>query len=242
MVTKARLKVIKSLSRKKNRIDHKLFIVEGYKSIKELILAGMNVSEIYVAQHCHELDEYDSILITEKDMKMMSSLSTPPGYLAVFKIPEPMDLPKSGSVIALENLQDPGNLGTIIRLADWFNIKDIICSTQTVDVYNPKCIQSSMGSIARVRVHYTDLLDYLKETPLKVYPTTMIGTSMHEVEFQEHAVLLMGSESHGLSDELLALAPAISIPQNSENATTESLNVAMATALLLGEWKRPTGK
>lgn len=242
MVTKARLKLIKSLSRKKNRIGHGLFLVEGYKSIKELVNAGMKVIDIYVIDGCHELKEFTTTLVTIKDMKMMSSLTTPPGYLAVFEIPAESPLPDSGSVIALENIQDPGNLGTIIRLADWFGIKNVVCSTQTVDVYNPKCIQSSMGSIARIHVHYTDLHEYLSSTSMTIYPTAMQGMSMYDCNFQEDAVLLMGSESHGLSQSLLDLAPSITIPQHNHTGTTESLNVAMATAILLGEWKRPTGR
>lgn len=241
MVTKARLKVIKSLTRKKNRIDHGLFIVEGYKSIKELIEAGMKTNEIYVVEGNEQLMHYSTTLVSNMDMKIMSSLVSPPGYLAVFEIPVPIKLPTAGSVIALEDIQDPGNLGTIIRLADWYGIKNVVCSRQTVDIYNPKCIQSSMGSIARVNVHFTDLLDYLTTTTLQIYPAAMQGRSMYENPFKENAILLMGSESHGLSKSLLDLATAISIPQLNNTGTTESLNVAMATAILLGEWKRPTG-
>jgi len=242
MVTKARLKLIKSLSRKKNRIEQSLFVVEGYKSILDLINSGMYPVEIYVLEDHNQLEDYDTEIITSKDLKSISNLSTPPGYLAVFEIRAYEDLPQSGSVIALEDVKDPGNLGTIIRLADWFGMKHIVCSIQTVDVYNPKTIQSSMGSIARVHVHYTDLEAYLKNTSSAIYPTAMHGESMYDTAFQENGILLMGSESHGLSDSLLNLATPVSIPQNYNQGATESLNVAMATALFLGEWKRPTGK
>jgi TrmH family RNA methyltransferase len=239
MVTKARIKVIKSLARKKNRFTLNQFVVEGYKSIIELLEAGFYTEEIYVEEERDQLSHINSTIVTSRDMKAMSGLATPPGYLAVFEMKVFEDLPITGSVIALENIQDPGNLGTIIRLADWFGIKHIICSEQTVDVYNSKCIQASMGSIARVSVHYTDLDRYLETSSSTVYPTAMNGKSMYETSFEDNGILLMGSESHGLSESLIKMGTAVSIPHFQNTGTTESLNVAMATALFLGEWKRP---
>ncbi len=239
MVTKARIKVIKSLARKKNRFTLNQFVVEGYKSITELLEGGLYTEEIYVEEGRDELAHINNTIVTSRDMKAMSGLATPPGYLAVFEMKAFEDLPVSGAVIALENIQDPGNLGTIIRLADWFGVKHIVCSEQTVDVYNSKCIQASMGSIARVTVHYTDLEKFLENVNSDIYPTSMSGQSMYETTFQENGILLMGSESHGLSENLLRMGAAVSIPHFQDTGTTESLNVAMATALLLGEWKRP---
>ncbi len=240
MVTKSKLQLIKSLSLKKYREEHQLFIVEGYKSIRELASSGLRVEVILIVSGNHHLDHLEPETISAKDMKSISNLKTPPGYLAVFKMNQKQSLPKTGKIIALDGVKDPGNLGTIIRLADWFGISDIVCSKETVDGYNYKCVQASMASLARVQVLYTDLLAYVTSSLLPVFPTAMNGSSIYEKPLPEEGILIMGNESHGISKELLKKGTAIRIPQYGTSQNTESLNVAMATSIALGEWLRTT--
>lgn len=243
MITKNKIKQIKSLARKKNRELLGLFVVEGYKSIRELKKADLSIAEIYVIKGSEELDEFDPIIISAIEMKSISNLKTPPGYLAVVKMQEQASLPDSGLILALDGIQDPGNLGTIIRLADWFDIPHIICSNETVDLYNPKCIQATMASIARVHVHYMDLNSFLENSTLPVVVTSMNATSIYESELPTDAILVMGSESHGISENIMNLGTQVSIPRYGvESNQTESLNVATATAVLLAEWRRSIGK
>ncbi len=239
MITKNEIKQIKSLARKKYREQQNLFVVEGYKSIRELKEAGLRFREIYVTQDAAQLDDLPVKRISNKDMQSISNLATPPGYLAVVESIKTGSLPTKGLVIALDAIQDPGNLGTIIRLADWFNAKHILCNLGTVDLYNPKCVQATMGSIARVQVHYLDLKEFFSRTKLPVLVTAMDAPSMYERQLPKNGILLMGSESHGVSADLLDAGKAIAIPSYGEDSeATESLNVATATAIILAEWRR----
>jgi TrmH family RNA methyltransferase len=241
MITKNKIKLIKSLHKKKYREQHQLFVVEGYKSIRELHNSDHSIQEIYVTESSVELDDLNPILISDLDMKGISSMTTPPGYLAVIKMPTHEVVPDTGMILALDRLQDPGNLGTIIRLADWFDIKHIVCDKATVDQYNPKCVQASMGSIARVHLHYMDLENYVSNSHLPIYTATMDGISVYENAVPSSAILIMGSESHGVRPSLLSHGKKIGIPQYGENTQyTESLNVASATAILLAQWRHAT--
>lgn len=239
MVTKSKLKLIKSLSRKKHREEHQLFIVEGYKSIRELVESDLIVKDILITSGNHQLDDLDPVVISAKDMDAISNLKTAPGYLAVFKMKEKKSLPQTGKIIALDDIKDPGNLGTIIRLADWFGVEHIICSEETVDVYNSKCVQASMASLARVQIHYLDLVSYIQRTNLGVYPTAMNGVSIYENALPQEGIVILGNESQGVRKELLNTGTAISIPQYGNQQDTESLNVAMATSVIISEWMRP---
>lgn len=241
MVTKSRLKLLKSLSRKKNRDDHQLFLVEGYKSIQELSQTDLKCQQILVTEGHHALDALPTDIISKRDMASISTLKTPPGYLAVFEIPIKNKIIADGLIIALDDVKDPGNLGTIIRLCDWFGISQIICSQETVDVYNPKCVQASMASLGRVQVDYVDLSSYLSKVSLSVYCTAMDGASIYGMSLPEQGIIVMGNESDGISQEIIELGTKMSIPQYSSQQNTESLNVAMAAAVILGEWKRSTG-
>jgi TrmH family RNA methyltransferase len=166
-------------------------------------------------------------------------MTTPPGSLAVFAIPDSASLPTQGWVVAIDEVQDPGNLGTIIRLCDWFGIADLVCSKGTVDVYNPKTVQASMGSLARVKVHYTELTDWLSQTDLPIYGTMLDGQSIYELTWPEQGVLLLGNEANGISPEVIHLVHhQITIPAMGQPAA-ESLNVAMATGLCLGALRHP---
>ncbi|KEZ92857.1 TrmH family RNA methyltransferase [Nonlabens ulvanivorans] len=242
MVTKSRLKLLKSLSRKKNRDDHQLFLVEGYKSILELSQTDLVRQQVLVTEGHHALDSLPTDIISKKDMSGVSTLKTPPGYLAVFEMPVKKEINVDGLVVALDDVKDPGNLGTIIRLCDWFDIKQIICSEETVDVFNPKCVQASMASLGRVQVDYVNLEEFLKDAQLDIYTTAMDGTSIYNMSLPENGILVMGNESAGISEEIMSLGSKISIPQYGSQPSTESLNVAMATAVVLGEWRRSTEK
>jgi len=166
-------------------------------------------------------------------------LATPNSCLAVFKIPAENKIIDSGLIIALDDIRDPGNLGTILRLCDWFGIKQIICSKETVDIYNPKVVQATMGSIARVNVNYLDLKTFITQTKLPVFGTFMDGNNIYQSNLPQNGIIIMGNEANGISAEIEKIVTSrISIPRFGELQKTESLNVATATAIILSEFKR----
>jgi TrmH family RNA methyltransferase len=179
--------------------------------------------------------------ISDSELKKISSLVTPSNVLALFKIPLTIPSKKLGLIVALDEINDPGNLGTIIRLCDWFGVDQLICSTNTVDCYNQKVVQSSMGSLARVSIIYDDLAAYLKKSNLPKYAAVMNGENVYKINLPKNAILVMGNEANGISDSILKLITnTISIPRFGELKQTESLNVATATSILLSEFKRMT--
>lgn len=231
-------KLIRSLSQKKNRIKHNLFVAEGPKVIKEFIDAKYDI-ELLFTTDSSLFPEVPSVLTSEKDLKAISYLTTPNQCLAVFKIPKLQEIPQDSLQVALDAVRDPGNLGTIIRLCDWFGISDLVCSTDSVDCYNPKVVQASMGSLARLRIQYLDLETYLKNTNLPVYGAFMDGDSVYKTSMPSKAILLMGNEANGIRENIEPLVTdRISIPRFGALQVTESLNVATATAILLSEFKR----
>ncbi|WP_420321779.1 TrmH family RNA methyltransferase [Flagellimonas sp.] len=238
MVTKNQIKLVKSLQQKKYRTQHKLFVVEGKKTVFELIEAGLEPFQLFVDAKIENGEFKDFEKISASELKQMSSLNTPSGVLGVFHMPINNSIETLDWVVALDNVRDPGNLGTIIRLCDWFGIKQLICSLGTVDCYNPKVLQATMGSIARVNVVYIDLVNYLKETPQPIYGAFMDGESVYTSELPKNGVLVMGNEANGISAEIESIiSKRMAIPQFGEQ-TTESLNVATATAILLSEIRR----
>ncbi len=242
MITKNNIKKINSLAKKKHREQLQLFVVEGYKSILEFHESGLTIEHIYVTPSSTALAPLNPTVITDREMKTISNLTTPPGYLAIVAMPASQDIPDHGMFIALDGIQDPGNMGTILRLADWFNIKHVLCNHGTVDLYNPKCIQATMGSLARVHVHYVDLEKFLSQTLLPVMVTTMGEKSLYDQELPQQGILVLGSESHGISPSIITRGNKISIPQyGSHKDQTESLNVATAAAIVMAEWRRTTG-
>ncbi len=240
MVSKSQLKVIISLRQKKFRNEHQMFVAEGKKVIAEFLSAGFELLQLYATEEHHfDKQEVSPQLITEQELHKMSSLVTPNSCLAVFKIPKPNVYSDQGLVVALDDVRDPGNLGTIIRLCDWFGIEQLFCSPTTVDVYNPKVIQSTMGSAARVKLVYGDLLAMLKQTRLPIYGTFMEADSIYATAFAQEAIVVMGNESNGISKEVAAMVQhPITIPRFGLLQKTESLNVATATAVVLSEMKR----
>ena len=163
----------------------------------------------------------------------------PNKVLAIFRIPEALETANSGLILALDSLNDPGNLGTIIRLCDWFGISRLICSEDTVDCYNSKVVQASMGSLTRVQIHYTDLPFFFKNTELPIFIADMNGENVYTSKLPEEGVLVMGNEANGISETVSQLANhVLSIPRFGKMQQTESLNVATATAILLSEFRR----
>jgi TrmH family RNA methyltransferase len=231
MLTKNKIKLIRSLSLKKNRQKHGLFIVEGEKIVNEVLSSDWDVECIYATKEW--LGE-NAIIISNNDLSRISSLKTPNKVLAVVKIKKGYLDITSNTVLALDGVQDPGNLGTIIRLADWFGVEDIICSDDCVDYLNPKVVQSSMGSFTRVNLHYTRLMDAFKiYSDYKLFMTVLNGTPLIEMTNADKKIIVMGSESKGISNEILELtSEKITIPK-SKSSMAESLNVSVAAAIIL---------
>jgi TrmH family RNA methyltransferase len=231
MLTKNQIKLIRSLSLKKNRQKHDLFIVEGEKLVNEVLSSDWEVEGIYATKEW--LGE-NATIISNNDLSRISSLKTPNKVVAVVKIKKgSLDI-TSNTVLALDGVKDPGNLGTIIRLADWFGVEDIICSDDCVDYLNPKVVQSSMGSFTRVNLHYTSLLDAFKKySDYKLFMTVLNGTPLSEMTNADKKIVVMGSESKGISNKILELtSDKITIPK-SKSSKAESLNVSVAAAIIL---------
>lgn len=241
MLSKNQIKLITSLQQKKYRKQHQLFIAEGKKVIEELLFSNFELEQLFVTN----LDLFIGIdanrthVISEYDLNKISALKTANEALAVFRIPNTVEIQLKGLIVALDDVRDPGNLGTIIRLCDWFGIETLLCSEETVDVYNPKVIQATMGSISRVNVHYCNLKEVLLNTELPKYGTFMDGESIYEEKLLTEGIVVLGNEANGISKEIEEIVnKRISIPRFGKLQLTESLNVATATAIILSEFKR----
>lgn len=233
-LSKAQVKWVRSLQQKKHRDAEGVFVAEGAKCVEELRKAFELVL----------LATSDNATYTE--IEQMSSLRTPQGVIGVFKKREFNSEIPSGLLVALDGVQDPGNLGTIIRTCDWFGIHDILCSRDTADCYNPKVVQATMGALSRVRLHYVDLpkeLTSLRQTGLPLYGTLLEGENMYEpyaIPDKQRGVIIMGNEGNGISESIRKLIThPLLIPSYPINASTsESLNVSIATAIVLAEFRR----
>ena len=236
VLTKSDIKQINSLKRKSKRKEYGLFVVEGVKIVKELINSDFKIQKIYALSS--EVDFFEgSINISEKDLGRITHLSTPNKVLAVVEIPQ-INYTNSfnETVLVIDGVNDPGNLGTIIRTADWFGIKQIICSENSVDCFNSKVIMSTMGSIFRVNISYINLTKYLSETDLPVYGALLEGESIYKTNFTTPCIILMGSESHGISEGLMSfITNSVTIPGS---GSTESLNLGVSTAIFCSEYFR----
>lgn len=250
MISKNKIKLIHSLELKKNRKKEGLFVAEGGKLVGELMaklelryvaaLKGWLTDNRPSLPRGVEVDEIDS-----EELRKASLLQHPQDVIALFRIPELdnvklRDVAEKELVLALDGVQDPGNLGTIVRLADWFGIHHIFCSAETVDVLNPKTVQATMGALARVEVHYVDLVQELTDCSSPIYGTHLDGENLYRQELSHNGVVIMGNEGKGVS-------PAISKmvnkrlyipPYPAGNTTVESLNVAIATAIVCAEFRR----
>ncbi len=237
MLTAHTIKIIQSLDKKKYRQKYNLFLVEGNKIIKELPNSKYEIENQYSVDPDHPIfNTHKAEKILPADLKKISFLQHPKDSVAICKISENKILKDVRIQLILDSIQDPGNLGTIIRLADWFGIEQIICSSDTVDIYNPKVIQATMGSFLRVNVFYTDLEEYLKEYTHPIFGTDMNGENLYETKFPEEFSLVFGNEGNGLrpSTEDL-ISKMITIPRFGKSQSTESLNVSMSVGIILGE-------
>ena len=240
MLSKNQIKLITSLQQKKYRKQHQLFFAEGVKVIEELLRSKYELQTIFVTEPLDFKVSTDKIhTISPAELKKVSALTTPNTCLAVFKIPTENFSLKEGLLVALDDVRDPGNLGTIIRLCDWFGVEQLICSPETVDIYNPKVVQATMGSIGRVTILYTDLVPFLKSISLPIFGTFMDGENIYKQDLPSNAILIMGNEANGISDEVAqCITSKLAIPRFGQLQETESLNVATATAIILSEFKR----
>ena len=247
MLSKNRIKYIRSLEMKKYRKAEKAFLAEGNKLVNDLLGHFSCKLLIATAQwlEAHPLLlAQETIEVSAEELARASLLKTPQQVLAVFEQPQytlSPDFARQSLCLALDDIQDPGNLGTIIRLADWFGIEHIICSQNTVDVYNPKTIQATMGGIARVKVHYTSLPDFIRslgDTP--VFGTFLDGKNMYEQPLSANGLIVMGNEGNGIGKEVATLINRkLYIPNYpAGQETSESLNVAIATAVICAEFRR----
>ena len=240
MVSKNQIKLINSLHQKKFRQSNQLFIAEGVKVIQELLDAEYELEHIYATTSLFtEVSNDKFSIISDDELKKISALTVPNNCLAVFKIPSSNIFKEQGLIVALDSVRDPGNLGTILRICDWFGVTQVICSPDTVDIYNPKVIQATMGSIARVNCVYTDLLPILENTKLPIYGTFMDGENIYKMDLPQEGIIVMGNEANGISEMIEnKVKSRIAIPRFGELQKTESLNVATATAIILSEFRR----
>jgi len=240
MLSKNQIKLISSLHQKKHRFANQLFIAEGVKVIQELVKSNFELDHLYTTKDdFSEVTTHKKSLISENELNKISALTTPNSCLAVFKIPLESKIIESGLVLALDSIRDPGNMGTILRLCDWFGIQQLLCSKETVDIYNPKVVQATMGSIARVNVNYIDLNDFITKTSLPVFGTFMDGENIYQTALPEEGIIVMGNEANGISESIEKfVTKRLTIPRFGDIQMTESLNVATATSIILSEFRR----
>jgi rRNA methylases len=246
MLSKNQIKFIQSLQQKKYRNESGCFIAEGNKLVTDLAPAfeceWLIATDEWLSAHS-DIKAGLTLAASKEELAKAGGLTTPQDVIAIFKKPEcafsPSDL-KGKLTLASDHIQDPGNLGTIIRLADWFGIEQIICSSDTVDLYNPKTVQSTMGALARVKVHYLPLAEVLRQTQIPVYGTFLDGEDMYKTDLAEEGIIIMGNEGSGISPEIEALVTKkLYIPNFPEGRdTSESLNVAIATSIICAELRR----
>jgi RNA methyltransferase, TrmH family len=255
MLSKNKTKFINSIKKKKYRELSQSFFAEGEKLVDELLLSEIQITDIlstsdWLDKNKHKISSDIEITeITDVELKKISSLSTPNKVFAIAKQPElryEKNEIKNNLSLILDNINDPGNLGTIIRIADWFGIKNIFCSNESVDTYNPKVVQASMGALYRVKVHYVDLATFLPQFSLsenfKIFGTFLEGENIYNEKLCSNGFVIMGSESHGISEYLKPhINKKLFIPNYpGDIKTSESLNISVATAIICSEFRRRT--
>lgn len=237
MLSKRDIKLIKSLRLKKHRLTNKLFVVEGKKSISEFIQSNFSLFKLFSIDQQYFNLESKSTQITESDLKRISFLTNPDDHLAIFRIPEKKIIDESKLLLGLDGINDPGNLGNIIRTCDWYNITDIICSNGSVDCFNPKVVQSAMGSLSRVNITYLDLKKYLSSKSFNKIGTFLNGESIFETKINfDKGILVFGNEANGISSKVEnELKQKITIPRNNSNNYPESLNLSNSVGIILSQ-------
>ncbi len=252
MISKAQIKHLNSLKLLKFRKAYGEFVVEGEKMVNELIMSNYQIKALYALpawllanQNKLASKKINSEKVSPKELERISSFKSPNQVLATAVIPDQsiQKIDFEDLVLVLDNMQDPGNMGTIIRAAEWFGIKNIICSKESVDLYNPKVIQSTMGSFLRLKTHYTDLRNFFeKDVPknLNIYGALLTGKNIYEKTLTKKGILIIGNESKGISEEISNFVThPIYIPAHS-NSKAESLNASIAAAVLMSEFRKGT--
>ncbi len=249
MLSKGKIKVLRSLHLNKYRRKEGLFLAEGTVNVLDFLSGPLEVKELFVTEnwlneHKRAVVGIKAETVTRQEMHKISALKNPSEVLAIVKMPEyplPEILNIRNYILALDDIRDPGNLGTIIRTADWFGIRDVVCSEETVDAFNPKVVQATMGSLARVKVHYADLHGWLSEKPenLKVFGALLQGDDIRKVEKPGKGILLIGSEAHGISPKLYPFVDQPVLIPAAPGSGAESLNAAVAAAIVCYEFCKP---
>lgn len=246
-LSKNKLKYIRSLKEKKNRNEHRTFVAEGNKLVIDLLPYMKCQLLVAIPEFLSKLDlanVEEVIEVNDSELAQASFLQNPQQVLAVFHQPtneQEIDIDIDDQlVLALDGIQDPGNLGTIVRLADWYGIKHVFCSHDTADIYNPKVVQATMGALARVTILYVDLSEFLDKQHLPVYGTLLDGKDLYEQDITPHGIIVMGNEGNGIRPEIeKRITKKLYIPNYPKgNITSESLNVAIATAIVCAEFRR----
>jgi TrmH family RNA methyltransferase len=248
MLSKSQISFIKSLHQKKYRKENGIFIIEGIKSIVEFLGSNYQLHSIYFTSAIStQLPKFDTNIrlfeVSDEELRKISTLQTPQGILALVHMPldSGVDIAslKNQFSLVLDDVQDPGNFGTIIRTADWFGIKNIVCSEHTVEAYNPKTVQSTMGSLCRVNVSYTNLADFLGKVNLPIFGALLDGNDIYQANWGQEGLILLGNEGHGIAKNLIGkITVPITIPRF---GMAESLNVAVSAAIFCSELKRFSG-
>jgi TrmH family RNA methyltransferase len=255
MLSKNKIKFINTLKKKKTRNEKGLFLAEGEKIVLEIIHSTLIIENLIATEKfIHQLTDNQKlkikeiIIVNDNELKKISNLKTPNEALAVVKQVSPtfsLSIIQKSLSLALDTINDPGNLGTIIRIADWFGIKEVICSENSVDLYNPKTIQATMGAISRVNVHYKNIAHLASElknnTECPVYGCFLEGNNIYETSLKKNGLIILGSESHGISEEIAKqIDTKLFIPSFSNNpsSTSESLNVSIAAGIVCSEFRR----
>ena len=246
MISKHKISDIRKLHQKKFRDAERLFLVEGRKSVEMLLQSDFGVQDIFATESAAEvnqqlLENRPVTIVSSAEMERISTLSTPPELMAVARqAAQPQPIPDNEPVLVLDRIADPGNMGTIIRTADWFNFRHVVCSPDCVEFYNPKTIQATMGSFAHLVPHYTDLMPFLhrQSSQRRILGAFLEGDSINTFAFQSSDIIVIGSESNGISPEVEAIVShRITIPSPAYGrATAESLNAAIATAIILHQF------
>ena len=260
MISKNTIKLVHSLELKKNRLRERLFVAEGPKVVRDMTgkfkLHALIATNRWLEENKIDAKNIDSptlwtqrplgvINVTDDELRRTSFLQHPQQVMAIFALPDNDTTanvnPSEELVVALDGVQDPGNLGTIIRIADWFGIRHIVCSHTTADAYNPKVVQATMGSLANVDIHYIDLPDFLSSLPSTtgIYGTFLDGTNIYETPLAANGIIVMGNEGNGISDETRnTITHRLLIPDFNPTKSADSLNVAIATSIVCSEFRR----
>ena len=243
MLSKNEIKLIKSLKYKKQRYLNKMFVVEGKKSIYEFINSKFVLHKLFSID-ISEFSVNNVVRLSKSELEKISFLSNPNDHLAIFKIPNEKPVNKNNLLVGLESINDPGNLGTIIRTCEWFGVEDIVCSLDSVDCYNPKVVQSAMGSLSRVNITYLDLENFLNSESLNRFGTFINGESVYENKIStDNGIVIFGNEANGISSNLRSLIDVeLTIPRFNNKSYPESLNLSNSLGIILSEFSRKSNE